>query len=100
VTHPIRFTKTAGRQIEEALDWWARNRELAPALLASEIDHAISVIARYPESGIPARSPRLAGVRRVLLPRSHYSVYYRLQGGAVEVIAFWHQQRRGEPGAR
>jgi plasmid stabilization system protein ParE len=97
VSRAIRFTCSAGRQIDAALDWWARNRTMAPTLLADELDHAISLITSFPDSGIPARAARLQAVRRMILPRSHYALYYRLLNVVVEVVALWHQHRDSEP---
>lgn len=93
----IRFTPSAERQIGAALDWWARNRTMAPTLLADELDHAISLITSFPDSGIPARASRIEAVRRVILPRSRYALYYRLRNDVVEVLALWHQHRGSSP---
>jgi len=97
VSRAIRFTSSAGRQIHAALDWWARNRAMAPTLLADELDHAISLITSFPGSGIPARAFRLEAVRRTILPRSRYALYYRLRNDVVEVVALWHQHRGSSP---
>jgi toxin ParE1/3/4 len=97
LTRTIRFTRRAARQIDAALRWWAHNRELAPTLLADELDHAISIVTRFPDSGIPARSTDLRGLRRIVMPRSHYALYYRVRNEIVEVVALWHQHRETEP---
>jgi plasmid stabilization system protein ParE len=39
----------------------------------------------------------MSGVRRVLISRIHYYVYYRVKGDAVQVLAFWHSSRGRGP---
>jgi plasmid stabilization system protein ParE len=43
------------------------------------------------------RSTRVKGVRRRLMRRVHYYVYYRESGGDIEILAFWHASRGSEP---
>ena len=50
-------------------------------------------------SGARARSERLPGVRRILLSRVRYHLYYRVneESRQVEVLALWHARRGGGP---
>jgi len=45
------------------------------------------------------KSARVAGVRRVHLPRVGYHLYYRVARRArrVEILAFWHAKRGAGP---
>jgi hypothetical protein len=36
-------------------------------------------------------------MRRVILPRIRYYLYYRVAGDALEVMAFWHVSRGRQP---
>ena len=48
------------------------------------------------EPVFPRRS-RVRGTRRAILPRIRYYLYYRVSGGALEVLAFWHMSRSRQP---
>ena len=93
----IRVTRRAATQIEEAADWWAANRPSAPDAIAEDLEQAYSVIAAHPGVGSVARSARLRGVRRVLLNRINYYLYYREARDVIEVLAFWHASRGAGP---
>jgi plasmid stabilization system protein ParE len=72
-------TDTAERHLEAIAAWWAVNRPDAPFLFAEEVEAAFERIARAPYSGAFSPSIRMAmGVRRILLCRSGYHVYYSI----------------------
>jgi plasmid stabilization system protein ParE len=73
----------AAREIAEIDAWWRENREAAPELFADELLSALDMIALVPSLGAPARSPRLPDLRRVLLRRTQYYVYYRVSAGTL-----------------
>ena len=58
----------------------------------ADLDHALTMIAAFPESG----SPLHREVRRVLLRRFPYAVFYRLTGPRIEVLAVLHTSRDPE----
>lgn len=70
----LRLATTLSRARERALARCLFDRRLgieftmAPTMLADELDHAISLIISFPDSGIPARAARLEAVRRMILP--------------------------------
>jgi plasmid stabilization system protein ParE len=88
----------AARQIEEAAEWWRGHREGSPDALYEELVRAFDLICRQPGIGIQAERRRLREIRRVLLPRVGYFLFYRVapRKDVVEVLAFWHS-RRGSP---
>jgi plasmid stabilization system protein ParE len=96
---PVVFGNRAARQIEEASDWWREHREGSAEALADELASALEIIARQPGIGIPAASQRVHGVRRVLLPRVGYFLFYRVapRRQEVQVLAFWHAKRGARP---
>jgi len=57
---------------------------------ARELDHALEIIAEYPE--LP--TPYLHRTRRLLLRRFPFAVIYRLLGQSVFVVAMAHLKRR------
>lgn len=96
---PVVFTVSSTRQVEAAANWWVRNRPYAPRVFGEDLGRALSLIREQPLSGVPLGNPRLTEVRRVHLPRIRYRLYYRVddQARRVEILAFWHDSRGGEP---
>ena len=54
--------------------------------------------AMMPTLGATVRGERAPGLRRVLLRRTRYHVYYRARGEVLEVLAVWHASRGAGPG--
>lgn len=97
---PVSFTRRASRHVEEAGRWWRENRAKAPEALREELEQALLLIGSQPEVGAMARNVKLAGVRRVLLSRVNYHLYYRLRETpvrSIEVVALWHASRGSGP---
>jgi plasmid stabilization system protein ParE len=88
----------ADRQIRAAAKWWAKNRTAAPALFTEDLESAFSLIEEFPYAGEEIPHRRILGLRRVLLGRSQYHLYYtaHLSDHIVEVLALWHSSR-GKP---
>jgi plasmid stabilization system protein ParE len=90
--------RRATREAEQADDWWRRNRPSSPDLFVTEFDRMLAAIVLMPTLGRPARSERAVGLRRVLLRRTRYHVYYRVRAETLEVLAVWHAARGTGPG--
>lgn len=93
---PISFTRRASGHVEEAGRWWRENRAKAPEALREELEQALQLIASQPEVGAIARNVNLAGVRRILLNRVSYHLYYRLRetpARSIQVVALWHASK-------
>ena len=95
----VRIVSSAARAIVEAAEWWVANRTKAPDAFAVELERALQLLASQPSIGAQARNVRLAGVRRIHLPRVHYHLYYRVtsESKTVEILALWHTKRGGPP---
>ena len=93
----IRVSPRALTQIEEAAEWWARNRPSAPNAIQHDVAEMLNVLCMQPGIGGPARRSRAKGVRRVILARVRYYIYYRASGEFVDVLAFWHTSRGRQP---
>jgi plasmid stabilization system protein ParE len=87
------LTRRAERQIESIDTWWEANRPAAPLLFERELKSTLELVAVSPRIGTPTRSSRLPGVRRVLMRRTRYHVYYRAERGVLVVIAVWYAKR-------
>ncbi|MBI4870919.1 MAG: type II toxin-antitoxin system RelE/ParE family toxin [Candidatus Riflebacteria bacterium] len=92
----------ADAQADAADDWWRLHREVAPDVFLTELRGALNMLAIVPEVGRPYVHRRVQGVRRMLLPRTQYHVYYVYDATAAEVavIAIWSARRRRGPRLR
>lgn len=95
----VTFWKRAARQIELAATWWRENRQGSPDALSDELVRTLDLITLQPGVGVPTLSARLSGVRRILLPRVGYFLYYRVapRKPLIEVLALWHSRRGSGP---
>jgi plasmid stabilization system protein ParE len=74
--------------------WWRIHRPAGRKIVVTEAREAKRILGRFPEIGEIDRG-RGGEIRRLLLPRSGYFVFYRVDHGArrVDVLAFWSAQR-------
>jgi plasmid stabilization system protein ParE len=94
------ITDTASEQITEEEGWWRANRPKAPDRFMQEMLDALDHIAAMPEgTGAKYEASRVPGVRRYILRRSRYHVYYTTnrEARAVTVRAIWHASRGRGP---
>lgn len=91
------FHRLAVAQIREALAWWADHRDKAPTRLRDELREALALLRDTPAAGTPCRTQR-PGVRRLVLRRSRYVIFYAVAGDSVvEVLRLWHANRGTPP---
>ena len=64
-------------QIEAAL-LWSRNRPASRDLLANEVNRTLALIEHVPQAGRRTTSKLFRDVRRLLLARSGYHLYYQV----------------------
>jgi plasmid stabilization system protein ParE len=55
------------------------------------------LLAQEPGIGSPCESKHIPGVRRLLLSRIRYFVYYRATSETLDVLAVWHVSRDQQP---
>lgn len=90
---------SARRQILRASDLWRQSHPAAPRLFDEELDRALLRLADNPRLGMRAPWSRPLEVRRLLLRRVEYVVFYRVRPRAqrIEVLALWYARRRDAP---
>jgi plasmid stabilization system protein ParE len=95
----LRVGPRADRQIRAAAQWWTDHRTKAPDAFVDELEAAFALIEELPYAGEAVRHARVSGLRRVLLGRVRYHLYYRVSEDmvAVEVLALWHTSRGTPP---
>ena len=79
--------------------WWRANRSGAPELFATELADALELLPTNPSLGVGYAERRGVAIRRLLLPRSRYHIYFSYDeaGGLIEVRAVWHAVRGRGP---
>ena len=94
----IKVSPRAAQQIREAADWWWENRPKAPETCANEVERGFDLICLLPSAGESVRHRR-KGIRRLLLGRIRYYLYYKVvpEKEEVEVLALWHTSRGSKP---
>jgi plasmid stabilization system protein ParE len=91
---PFRFTRRAHGEITRAQAWWLANRDKAPAALEDDLAEAYASIAAAPRASPLWAASRKPEVRRYLLRRVRYHLYYRVEARHIVILALWHSSRR------
>jgi plasmid stabilization system protein ParE len=85
----LRVRALARAEITEAFEWYLARSHNAPAEFLAEIDSALAQIVEAPE-----RFPVVRGrMRRVLLHRFPYAVYYKVYPTVISVVGVIHGHR-------
>lgn len=93
----VKVSARAAVQIRAAAEWWAQNRPAAPGAVRKDIGEALALLAEQPGIGTTHEGARLKDVRRLLVGRIRYFIYYRTTSDAIEVLAVWHASRGKQP---
>jgi plasmid stabilization system protein ParE len=95
----VELSPRARQQARRIDVWWRANRLAAPDLFAQELIRALEQLAEMPHLGMPYEYPGSFPVRRVLLSRSRYHVYFSFEPekGLLKVRAIWHAARGRGP---
>jgi plasmid stabilization system protein ParE len=67
--------------------------------LADDLERAFELVAAQPGIGARALNSNKEGIRRLLLSRTGYYLYYQVnaEAGRLEILALWHSRRGREP---
>jgi len=93
----MRVSARAFAQIEKVAEWWAENRPSAPGAVRQDVAEMLALLSIQPGTGASPRRSRVRGVRRVVLPRVRYYLYYRVSGRFLQVLSFRHMSRSRQP---
>jgi plasmid stabilization system protein ParE len=89
----VSFRGRSTREIRAARAWRTENLGASrTAEMDEELRDALWLLQRFPFMG--SLAPGSTAVRRVLLERCGYHLYYRVSPGEIQVLRFWHQKRR------
>jgi plasmid stabilization system protein ParE len=92
----VKVSARAAPHIRTASEWCGE-QEKAPGALADELESAFALIRELPNAGEPVFHSTVGGVRRILLGRVGYHLYYRVDQKVVEILALWYSSRGESP---
>jgi plasmid stabilization system protein ParE len=95
--YDVEVTPRAAAQIERAAAWWEENRPAAPNAILDDFEEAKLLLSRQPGIGAKSSTLKYPDIRRLLLARIRYHIYYRVRPGKVVILAFWHSSRASRP---
>lgn len=89
MTFDIRLFRAAARDVAEARDWYESQRTGLGSEYLNEVEATLARIGKAPRSYPFAQE----GVRRALVRRFPFAIYFRHHDELVRVIAVLHQSR-------
>lgn len=92
-----RLTSRAKREATRAHAWWRENRPAASELFLTELSEAFELLITAPLVGAPYGSHDGVLVRRVLLVRSGFYLYYQVDDRGALVLSVWAASRGRGP---
>lgn len=84
----VELSQEAERQVEAIDAWWRAQRLAAPDLFTRELEQAFSDLEDMPSLGTIYQAGAKT-VRRLLLRRSHYHLYFVEEPERIYVVAVW-----------
>jgi plasmid stabilization system protein ParE len=95
----LEIAPRAERQIRRIEAWWRVNRPAAPMLFAEELADALESVTALPSQGTTYRELGGVPIRRLLLRRSRYHVFFSfdIHRDVVSLRAVWHAARGAGP---
>ena len=86
IFHPV-----ARRELVEAIAYYNAERQGLGSEFREEVQRVLALLTRFPGLGQPVRG----SVRRMMLSRFPYHIYYRhLASGTLRILAVAHNRRR------
>jgi plasmid stabilization system protein ParE len=94
----IVFVREARAHLAEIARWWRENRP-GQELFERELTKTLTFLAQQPELGAPYLEAPQPGVRRTLLRKTQFHVYYSVDRARrlVRILAIWHTAREHGP---
>ena len=86
---PLLITPEAEADLAEAKAWYARQREGLEEQFLLCVEESLDRICRLPHAGTEV----LAGVRRAIVRRFPYGIFYRVEADQIAVLAVYHSRR-------
>jgi plasmid stabilization system protein ParE len=95
----VALTPRAKAHLAQIALWWVANRPAAPDLFTREFEVAARRLISTPKTASIYRRLNGREIRRALLPRSRYHIYFEVNevDRLVFIVAIWHVSRGRAP---
>ena len=90
MSRTVTFHRLAGLEVQEGAAYYGDVGDGLGAAFIDEIERAARALMEHPESGPVVRDP----VRKKVIRRFPYTLFYTVRPGEVRVLAVGHQKRR------
>ena len=87
----IRWLPKAQENFEAELQRIAEEDEAVAKRIATVVKSRTETLEQFPESGRPGR---VSGTRELVIPEFPYILPYRVRGGVVEILRFFHTSQK------
>ena len=95
MSKPLRIDREAQEELGAAVSWYEDQRPGLGRELLDAVDETLRRIEAAPQAASPAlRLPQELGVRRRLVQRFPYSVFYMELSEEIRILAIAHTRRR------
>lgn len=88
--YSVEITDEAEREIANAVKWYSAHHLLAADVFKTTVFDSIDTISNSPLSWVKVSDD---GVRRFVLPRYPYTVFFLVAGTVIEILAVAHNRR-------
>ena len=88
----VELMPRAARQTAQAREWWRANRDKAPDAFDDDLADLLTALEHMPRA-VGSLVNQRPGVRRALLRRVRYNVYFTIGESTVSIVALWHASR-------
>ena len=97
--HEVVLAPAAQAQARKIAAWWRENRPSVPDLFDDEVEAVLERLADAPKTGLSYLTVRGQLIRRILMPRTSYNVYFEIheEQSLVRLVAVWHAARGRGP---
>lgn len=90
----VQWTAEAIANLNDLQDYIAKDSPTAADLVASRIEKAVSDLADNPLKGHTGREGSGEGVYELIIPKTRYTVAYRVTGDVVNILGVVHQSQQ------
>ena len=91
----VRLTRPAVRQLADIGNYIAERDPKAAERVEARLREAVELLARFPAAGRPGR---IAGTRELVVSGTPYVIPYRVESGAVDILADFHAAQKRQLG--
>ena len=90
MSRSVQFHTLAEAELQEASDYYARTAQGLREAFLDEVERAYRLLVEFPEIGVLVRN----GVRKLVVNRFPYSLFYTIHSDVIRIVAIGHHNRR------